>query len=81
MIISDNRRLPAHYAQFNQNPHVCSGWGICIGSIRTKKLGKFMLADRRFVTEAGKLTTEARESGDERNGHGRSREGAKKSRW
>ena len=44
-----------------------------------------MLTDRQFVTEAGKLTTEARESGDEQNGHGvvieGGREGAKKSRW
>jgi hypothetical protein len=33
--------------------------------LETKKLGKFMLIDRRFVTEAGKLTTEEVKTGTE----------------
>jgi len=54
---------PALIAQINQNPRVRRDWGICIGSGRTKKSGKFMLADRQFITETGKLTTERRKSG------------------
>jgi hypothetical protein len=51
-------------ARINQNPRVCSRKDMCVGQCRnllnqeTKKLVNFMLDVRRFVTEAGKLTTE-----------------------
>jgi hypothetical protein len=58
---------------------------MCVGQRRnllnqeTKKIVNFMLDDRRFVTEAGKLTTEREENEFEKCAH--RKDGTKKSRW